>query len=64
MKSPETETETDSRKPEAAARPSTAASQLPEAPAREPRKSIFDPSYAPEGAELRKAWSRFDRKKQ
>ncbi|RBP94882.1 hypothetical protein DFO80_103128 [Rhodobacter sp. 140A] len=64
MKSPETETETDSRKPEAAARPSTAASQRPEASNREPRKSIFDPSYAPEGAELRKAWSRFDRKKQ
>ncbi|WP_374290951.1 hypothetical protein [Paenirhodobacter enshiensis] len=26
------------------------------------RKSIFDISYAPEGAELRKPWSRFDRK--
>ncbi len=32
-------------------------------PPKEPRKSIFDTSYAPEGAELRKAWSRFDRKK-
>jgi hypothetical protein len=27
-----------------------------------PKTSIFDTSYAPEGAELRKAWSRFDRK--
>jgi len=36
----------------------------PESPTSEPRKSIFDTSYALEGAERRKAWSRFDRKKQ
>ena len=32
-------------------------------PAREPRGSIFDTSYAPEGKELRKAWSRLNRRK-
>ena len=60
MKSPETE----DRKPEAAVPSPTVASKTPESPRAEPRKSIFDPSYAPEGAELRRAWSRFDRKKQ
>ena len=32
-------------------------------PVREPRQSIFDTSYAPEGKELRKAWSRVHRRK-
>jgi len=32
-------------------------------PPNEQRRSIFDASYAPEGAEWRKAWSRFDHKK-
>lgn len=59
MKSPETE----DRVPAEAARPVTGTSQKPETPPPPVRKSIFDPSYAPEGAELRKAWSRFDRKK-
>lgn len=37
-------------------------SHIPETPTPPKRKSIFDTSYAPEGAERRKAWSRFDRK--
>ncbi|PCD77131.1 hypothetical protein [Pseudothioclava arenosa] len=60
MTSPETE----DRAPAEAARSTTVTSQKPESPHPPVRKSIFDPSYAPEGAELRKAWSRFDRKKQ
>lgn len=59
MKSPETE----DREPAEAARPATETSQKPDTPHPRVRGSIFDPSYAPEGAELRKAWSRFDRKK-
>ncbi len=35
-------------------------SELPPAPK---RPSIFDESYAPVGAEHRKDWSRFDRKR-
>ena len=45
-----------------AARPRTVTSEIPEPPTRPERKSIFDTTYAPEGAERRKAWSRFDRK--
>ncbi|MCE5973827.1 hypothetical protein LZA78_10075 [Sinirhodobacter sp. WL0062] len=60
MTSPETE----DRAPAEAARPTTVTSQKPESPQPPVRASIFDTSYAPEGAELTKAWSRFDRKKQ
>lgn len=35
----------------------------PEPADREQRESIFDTSYAPERAELRKAWSRLQRRK-
>lgn len=55
---------TEDREPAEAARPATGTAQKPETPHPPVRKSIFDSSYAPEGAELRKAWSRFDRKKQ
>jgi hypothetical protein len=60
MKSPETE----DRESAEAARPVIGTSQKAETPPGQVRGSIFDASYAPEGAELRKAWSRFDRKKQ
>lgn len=58
MKSPEAK----DRAPAEAARPKTVTSQIPETPTPPARKSIFDTSYAPERAERRKAWSRFDRK--
>lgn len=56
--------DTEDRKPAGAARPATGTAQKAETPHPPERKSIFDTSYAPEGFELRKAWSRFDRKKQ
>lgn len=37
-------------------------SAVPESRVTPQRNSIFDSSYAQEGAELRKAWSRFNRK--
>lgn len=60
MKSPQTE----DRAPAEAPRPASVTSQKPETPQPPARASIFDTSYAPEGAERRKAWSRFDRKTQ
>lgn len=40
------------------------ASSVPQKQAQTPvRHSIFDESYAPVGAELRKAWTRFDPKR-
>lgn len=58
MKSPDTKApktaETDS--------PRIVTSHIPDTPTPPERKSIFDTSYAPEGAEQCKAWSRFDRK--
>lgn len=58
MKSPDTK----APKAAAAARPKILTSDIPETPTPPERKSIFDTSFAPEGAERRKAWSRFDRK--
>lgn len=57
-------TTADPKAPKAAeaASPKTLTSQIPETPTPPERKSIFDTSYAAEGAERRKAWSRFDRK--
>lgn len=52
----------DTKAPKAAEAPRTLTSQIPDSPTPPERKSIFDTSYAPEGAERRKAWSRFDRK--
>ena len=43
--------------------PSPKPETRPEPAQREPRASIFDTSYAPERAELRKAWSRLQRRK-
>ena len=60
MKSPET----DEPRPMEAERPETVTSQKPDTPHPPERKSIFDTSYAPERAERRKAWSRFDSRKQ
>lgn len=56
--------DTRDRKPAEDSRPATGTLQKPETPHPLVRGSIFDPSYAPEGTELRRAWSRFDRKKQ
>jgi hypothetical protein len=52
--------------PKRAAKPKAApaAAATPEKPAQTPvRHSIFDESYAPVGAELRKAWTRFHPKR-
>lgn len=58
MKTPDTKAPKAAEPP----RPRTLTSQIPETPTPPERKSIFDTTYAPEGAERRKAWSRFDRK--
>ena len=58
MKSPETGT----RPPADTAPRKAVTSQIPDTAPPPERKSIFDTSFAPEGAERRKAWSRFDRK--
>ncbi|MGD9919324.1 MAG: hypothetical protein AB7U46_15010 [Paenirhodobacter sp.] len=58
MKTPESET----RLPAEAAPRKAATSKIPDTAPKPERKSIFDTSFAPEGAERRKAWSRFDRK--
>lgn len=44
-------------------KPTAKRSEIPESTVIPPSRSIFDSSYAPEGAERRKAWSRLDAKK-
>ncbi|MBY6091770.1 hypothetical protein ACX9MO_15285 [Pseudooceanicola sp. 502str34] len=53
----------DTPKGKTAGQTKPAASRPTKVAAKEPRNSIFDTSYAPEGAEFRKAWSRLDRQK-
>ncbi|TNE65454.1 hypothetical protein [Celeribacter ethanolicus] len=55
-------TETDAEKTPITQKPQIKTTKPTTGEAPKPRRSIFDESYAPVGSELRKAWSRHNRK--